>query len=61
VADSPSGEKVPVNLAYESEGPSIHEVQGDGNLGGEYEVNDAIMRVLFEQAVNEVIGLLGTL
>jgi creatinine amidohydrolase len=61
VADSPTGEKTLVNFAYESEGDSIRAVLGDGNFGGVYEVDDAIMHSLFEQVVDEAIDLLARL
>jgi creatinine amidohydrolase len=61
VAESPTGEKTPVNFAYESERESIRSVLGDGNFGGLYEVDDSIMQYLFEQVVDEAVDLLAEL
>ena len=54
VAEVPTGEKLPVNLALLDEGESIRDVLGDGNYGGPYQVDDELMHELFERVVNEI-------
>jgi creatinine amidohydrolase len=54
VADIPEGDKPPVNLSRLEEGESPRDVLGDGNHGGPYQVDDALMHELFERVVNEV-------
>lgn len=61
VAESPNVEKMPVNLSYIDEGQSARAVLGDGNFGGVYQVDDALMIELFGLVVNEVVGLLHSL
>lgn len=61
VAEIPSGEKPPVNLALIDEGLSAREVLGDGSFGGPYSIDDALMQALFAQVVAEVVERLRNL
>lgn len=61
VAESPSGEKPLVNLGYLDDGRSIRDLLGDGNYGGPYQMDDALMNILFNRVVDEVSGLVRTL
>lgn len=61
VAESPSGEKPLVNLGYLDDGRSIRDLLGDGNFGGPYQVDDALMGILFDRVVDEVCGLIRAL
>lgn len=54
VAEMPSGSKPPVNLAMADSGQSMREVLGDGNYGGEYQVDDGLMEELFMRVVAEI-------
>ncbi|MCK6577002.1 MAG: creatininase family protein [Anaerolineae bacterium] len=54
VAVSPETLKAPVNLAL-IEGSSPRDILGDGNFGGLYQVDDALMMALFDKIVEEVV------
>ncbi len=54
VAESPTGEKPPVNLGYIDEGHPTREVLGDGSFGGAYQLEDALMLDLFARVVDEI-------
>lgn len=58
VAESPTGEKPTINLGYIEEGRSPREVLGDGNFGGPYQVDDALMDELYQVVVNEACTLI---
>ncbi|MBZ0291247.1 MAG: creatininase family protein [Anaerolineae bacterium] len=58
VAESPAGEKPAVNLGYLDEGQSPREVLGDGNFGGPYQVDDALMAELYQSVVDEACVLI---
>ncbi len=62
VGESPAGAKPPVDLAgLEVRAYSTREVLGDGNFGGPYQVDDALMDELFDQVVGEVVQLVESL
>jgi creatinine amidohydrolase len=61
VAESPEGVKPPVNLDALNAGHSMREVLGDGNYGGEYQVDDEIMQEMFMVVVDEVSERLRTM
>jgi creatinine amidohydrolase len=63
VAESPSEEKTPINLAYVEEQRyfSAREVMGDGCYGGLYQIDDELMLKLFDQVVDEVVELVEAL
>jgi creatinine amidohydrolase len=61
VAESPSTEKPLVNLGYLDGGRSVRDLLGDGNYGGPYQVNDALMNILFNRVVEETSGLIHAL
>jgi creatinine amidohydrolase len=56
VGDSPKGEKLPVNLELLAD-HSPRQVLGDGNFGGPYQVDDALMQELFRDVVDEITDL----
>jgi creatinine amidohydrolase len=51
VGDSPQGEKTPVDTDQLTERFTAREVLGDGNFGGLYQVDDAIMNEMFDAVV----------
>ncbi len=53
LVDSPREPKNTVNLDLLSEGNTAREVLGDGCFGGEYQVADDLMQLLFERVVEE--------
>ena len=57
----PAGSKTPVNLELLDSGQSPREVLGDGNFGGLYQVDDAIMQAMFVRVVAEVVERLRAL
>lgn len=57
VADSPKGEKEPVNMSFFELGHSARQQLGDGCFGGKYQVDDALMYMLFDEVVNDVTEL----
>lgn len=61
VTHSPAEVKPPVNLAYVDAGHTMRAVIGDGNFGGRYEVDDAIMNELFARVVDETVERLSEL
>jgi creatinine amidohydrolase len=62
VAESPAGEKPPVNLSFLAESYySARAVLGDGSYGGPYQVDDALMLALFDRVVAEVAALVDSL
>ncbi len=61
VAESPKGEKPMVNLGYLADGQAVRDVLGDGNYGGPYQVDDALMNELFNRVVDEATGLMQAL
>lgn len=58
VAESPTGVKPPVNKSFFELGHSAREHLGDGNFGGQYQVDDSLMYALFEAVVADVADLL---
>ena len=56
VGEMPAGSKTPVNMDLLDDGKSMREVLGDGNYGGQYQVDDALMQALFMRVVDEVTG-----
>lgn len=54
VAESPTEEKMPVNLAMAEDGRTLRDVLGDGSYGGPYQVADALMNELFMRVVDEI-------
>lgn len=61
VAESPGEVKTPVNTGFMDEGHSIRSVLGDGNFGGPYQVDDALMYMLFDEVVAEAAALVRSL
>lgn len=57
VADSPQQDKPLVNTAYGDDYFSAREVLGDGSYGGPYQVDDALMYMLFDEIVAEAAAL----
>lgn len=55
---APSGVKPPVRLELREEGRSMREILGDGNYGGPYQVDDALMQAMFDQVVDEIVDKL---
>ncbi len=58
VAESPKRDKPLVNTTYGDEYFSLREVLGDGSYGGPYQVDDALMYMLFDEVVAEATGLI---
>ena len=58
VADSPTTDKTPINQDALQAGSSPRDVLGDGNYGGPYQVDDALMQMLFNLVVDEAAGRL---
>jgi creatinine amidohydrolase len=56
VSEMPAGSKTPVNMDLLDDGQTMREVLGDGNYGGQYQVDDALMQALFMRVVDEVTG-----
>lgn len=61
VGDVPSGEKPLVNLARLEDGESLRTILQDGSYGGPYQVDDALMQMLFDRVVDEVCAHLRAL
>lgn len=61
VAEMPTGDKQPINLAMLDTGQSTRDVLGDGNYGGLYQVDDGLMETLFMRVVDEVTAQVHTL
>lgn len=57
VAESPKAEKPPVNLNTLEQSISARRILGDGNFGGAYQVDDAIMQEIFDAVVDEALRL----
>ncbi|GAB4309211.1 MAG: hypothetical protein Kow00117_02550 [Phototrophicales bacterium] len=57
VADSPTGEKTPVNMGDIQTPKAARQALGDGSFGGMYQVNQAVMQGLFETVVDEFTEL----
>ncbi len=57
VADSPGGSKPDVNLDYR-DSLSPRELLGDGNYGGDYQADDALMDQVFGRVVAEMVGMI---
>lgn len=55
VAESPQEVKTPVNLALIDTGENPRAVLGDGNYGGPYQVDDAVMMAMFDLMVEDVV------
>jgi creatinine amidohydrolase len=58
VADSPKKDKPPVDMEKLGRPYYARAVLGDGNFGGPYQVDDALMTELFDAVVAEAVGLL---
>lgn len=54
VAEVPAGEKAAVDLSGMQAGQPAREVLGDGNFGGPYQADDAVVLALFDRVVDEV-------
>jgi creatinine amidohydrolase len=54
VAETPTGEKAPVNLGYIEAGENARDVIGDGCFGGAYQIDDTLMDDLFNRVVGEI-------
>lgn len=52
--EMPSTSKPNANLALLESGQAVRDVLGDGNFGGQYQVQDELMQALFAQLVDEV-------
>lgn len=61
VAESPDGDKTPINHGLLDIGNSMRDLLGDGSFGGPYQVDDAIMQALFDAVVEEAAGLVRAL
>jgi len=61
VTESPSGEKLLVNLGYLDDGRSIRDLLGDGSYGGPYQVDNGLTTILFNRVVDEVSDLIHAL
>lgn len=61
VAESPTDAKPPVNLDLLAEGVPSREVLGDGSFGGDYQIDDGVMRLLFDRIVEDVVAQLAAL
>lgn len=57
VSASPSTDKPPVNINQLEESISARRVLGDGNFGGLYQADDAIMQEMFDAVVDEAVHL----
>jgi len=57
VAEVPTADKPPVNLALIDEGMSAREALGDGSYGGVYQKDDNLMQDLFARVVDEASDL----
>ncbi len=57
VAESPAGPKPDVNLDYR-DAMDPRELLGDGNYGGPYQVDDALMDEVFVRVVAEMVGMI---
>ena len=58
VADLPSGEKTPPQIPGLMGAEQSRQVYGDGNFGGPYAVDDAIMQEIFAVALADILVLL---
>ncbi len=58
VAESPSREKETINLSLIDSSNSARDVLGDGNFGGHYQLDDAVMMALFDTIVDDVVAQL---
>jgi creatinine amidohydrolase len=58
VADLPAGQKEPVVAAPVNNAANLKKAYGDGVFGGPYQVEDAIMKEIFDVAVQDVVDLL---
>lgn len=61
ITDSPTDAKTPVNLDLLNDSVSMRELLGDGSFGGEYQVADDLMHILFDRVVDEAAGLVAAL
>ena len=61
VGDIPQGDKEPVNLDLAEERVPIRTIVGDGSFGGPYQVDDALMTLLFDTVVDEIAKRLDAL
>lgn len=61
VAESPQGEKPPVDLGAKDTPYISRTILGDGSFGGAYQVDDSIMSALFDVIVAEVVALVRAL
>lgn len=61
VGDVPHGDKEPVNLDLAEERVPMRTILGDGSFGGPYQVDDALMDVLFTTVVTEIVARLAAL
>jgi len=57
ITESPTDAKPPVNLDLLNESTSARDVIGDGSFGGEYQVADDLMHILFDRVVEEATGI----
>ena len=57
ITESPAEAKPPVNLDLLTESTSARDVIGDGSFGGEYQVSDDLMHILFDRVVEEATGI----
>ena len=60
VADLPEGEKVPPHIPGLVGTEEARQVYGDGNFGGKYQVDDAIMHGIFDACLADVVQILRT-
>lgn len=58
VAELPGGEKAPVELPPLIAAPEVRRRLGDGNFGGAYQADEAVMRELFEAGVTSLVEAL---
>lgn len=58
VAESPASVKESVNMSFFELGHSAREHLGDGNFGGHYQVDDALMYALFDAVVDDVTDII---
>jgi hypothetical protein len=54
----PSGEKTPPYVPGLSGADQARQVYGDGNFGGPYMVEDAIMQEMFDAALGDILVML---
>ncbi|MBE2267854.1 MAG: creatininase family protein [Anaerolinea sp.] len=61
IVESPTEPKPPVNLDLITEGQPVRDVLGDGSYGGDYQIADDLMHLLFERVVDEAAALIAAL